>query len=99
MKKLFAVVVVLVLVSILFSVSASADVNSRVAIIISIDTEADKVICKDACDITWEFYGSEDFDVGDLVVLTMWDSETPESIFDDEIVDVVYSGFVAADIH
>jgi len=97
MKKLFAVV--LVLVSILFSVSAIAETNVRVAVIVNIDAETDKAICKDACDIIWEFYGTEDFDVGDLVVLTMWDSETPETIFDDEIVDVIYSGFVAADVH
>lgn len=95
MKKIIAVVLVLV---VLFSVSALADVNSRVAIIISIDTEADKAICEDACGLIWEFYDVEDFDIDDVVVLIMWDSETPESIFDDEIVDVTYSGFAAADV-
>lgn len=96
MKKIIAVVFVFV---VLFSVSALADANSRVAIIIDINEEADKAICEDACGLTWEFFGIEDFDVGDLVVLTMWDAETPDTIFDDEIIDVVYSGFVAADAH
>lgn len=96
MKKIVAVVLVLV---ILFSVSALADVNSRVAIIVDIDEEANKATCEDACGLIWEFFEVEDFCVGDVVVLTMWDAETPESIFDDEIVDVIYSGFVAADVH
>ena len=58
-----------------------------------IDTALDKVICVDAVGYEWEYYGVEDYVVGDLVICTMYDNETKENITDDEIIDVIYSGY------
>ena len=58
-----------------------------------IDTALDKVICVDAVGYEWEYYGVEDYVVGDLVICTMYDNGTTNTIVDDEIVDVVWSGY------
>ena len=39
----------------------------------------------------WEFYGVEDWEVGDSCALTMYDNKT-EQIFDDEIIRTTYCG-------
>ena len=39
----------------------------------------------------WEFYGIEDYQIGDFVSCIVWDAGT-QKIFDDEILDVVYAG-------
>ena len=42
-------------------------------------------------DNIWEFYGVEDWEVGDSCALTMYDNKT-EQIFDDEIIRTTYCG-------
>ena len=61
--------------------------------IVEIDTARDTAICVDAVGFEWEFSEPEDLEVGDLVICTMLDKGTPNYIFDDEIADVVYSGY------
>jgi hypothetical protein len=39
----------------------------------------------------WKFQGVEDWKVGDICACTMYDNNT-ETIFDDEIIDIKYSG-------
>lgn len=58
-----------------------------------VDLMADKAICVDAVGYEWEFYEPEDLEEGDIVICTMYDNGTTETIVDDEIVDVVYSGY------
>ena len=92
MKKFVAVILVLVLVLSITSAVAS-EFYPRCAVITEIDEINDLVVCEDFAGIIWEFYGIEDFDIGDLVAMLMWDCDTPDSIFDDEIIDAVYGGY------
>jgi hypothetical protein len=91
MKKIIISLLLIMLVS-----PAAAETNVRAAIITEI-TE-DVVTAEDAYGLIWEFYITEDLDVGDLVIMEMWDADTPETVFDDEIINVEYSGYTAADI-
>lgn len=89
-----ALVVVIFLGMIFFSMPAKAESSfyPRAAIITEICYEEDLIICVDAAGVEWSFFGVEDFDIGDLVAMLLWDCGTPESIYDDEIIDVVYAG-------
>lgn len=64
-----------------------------------IDLMADKAICVDATGLEWEFYGPEDLEEGDIIIATMYDKGTKNTIIDDEIVDVVWSGYTAREIY
>lgn len=55
--------------------------------------EENKAYCIDAVGYEWTFTEPEDLVKGDLVICTMYDNGTKETIFDDEIVDVVWSGY------
>ena len=60
-------------------------------------TEDDVAVCVDAVDYEWDFYGPEDLEINDVVVCTMYDNGTKDTIVDDKIVDVVWSGYVASE--
>lgn len=70
-----------------------ANTYPRAMEIAEIDTARDMAICVDAVGFEWEFSEPEDFEVGDLVICTMYDNGTKENIFDDEITDVIWSGY------
>ena len=72
---------------------ADASFYARTAVIVDFDFEEDIVVVKDGAGLLWEFYGIEDYCIGDFVSMLMWDVGTPDTIFDDEIIDVVYAGF------
>lgn len=59
-------------------------------------TEDDEAVCEDAVEYLWDFIGPEDLEINDIVVCTMYDNGT-QTILDDEIVDVVWSGYVASE--
>lgn len=61
--------------------------------IVEIDKANDIAICVDAVGMEWEFSEPEDLVEGDIVICTMYDNGTKDTIFDDEIVDVVWSGY------
>lgn len=77
---------------------AFADTNVRAGVIIEINEEDDYAVVEDPCGLIWEFSEIEDFEIGDLVIMTMDDMETPETIMDDVIIDTVYSGYVVAEL-
>ena len=58
-----------------------------------VEIENDIAVCVDATGMEWEFTDPEDLEVGDLVICTMNDKGTKDTIVDDEIVDVVWSGY------
>ena len=60
--------------------------------IVEIDRMADIAVCVDAVGFEWEFTEPEDLEVGDLVICTMYTKGT-QTILDDEIVDVIWSGY------
>lgn len=61
--------------------------------IVKVDLMADKAICVDAVGMEWEFYEPEDLEEGDLIICTMYNKGTTETIVDDEIIDVRWSGY------
>lgn len=54
----------------------------------------DLVIFTDFNGNEWEFYGVEDWTEGDRIAAIMSDNCTPESIYDDVIVQTRYCGWV-----
>ena len=60
--------------------------------IVEIDAKTDLAICVDAVGFEWEFTEPEDLEVGDIVICTMYTKGT-QTILDDEIVDVIWSGY------
>lgn len=42
----------------------------------------------------WEFYGCEDWAIGDICAMTFADAGIPNYIWDDEIIDVRYVGYI-----
>ncbi len=88
-------VVVITIAMIFFSMPARAEKSEfypRAAIITELDLDEDLVTCVDSAGCIWQFYGVEDFGVGDIVAMILWDAGTPESIFDDEVIDAAYAG-------
>lgn len=77
---------------------ADTTITCRVGIVVEANEKTDILVIEDACGLTWEYEGIEDIVEGDVVVMMMYDNNTPETIFDDVILTVEYSGFVAADI-
>ena len=92
MKK-FVAVTLLVVLSVIFG-TAAADTGfyAHTAVIVEFNYDEDVVVVEDAIGFLWEFEGVEDYFVGDVVSMLMWNNGT-ESIFDDIILDVVYSGY------
>lgn len=61
--------------------------------IVEIDRDTDTAVCLDATGNIWEFTEPEDLEVGDLVICTLYDNGTKETFKDDEIIDVIWSGY------
>lgn len=59
--------------------------------IVEIDRTSDLVTCSDGAGNLWAFWGSEDYETGDMVALIM-DSRGTSDIRDDAIVAVRYAG-------
>ncbi len=59
-----------------------------------VEIKNDTAICVDAVGYEWQFTEPEDLFVGDIVICTMYNNKTTQ-IFDDQIVDVVWSGYIS----
>lgn len=69
-------------------------IHSRTGIIYNVDYDNDIVYIVDIVDHVWVFSGTEDWIEGDIISFTLWDSNnTPDSIWDDEIISIGYSGW------
>lgn len=92
MKRFVVLTIILSLVTIN---AIATEPYSRAAVIYDFDYKEDIVKVVDAVGFSWEFYGIEDYCIGDLVVMTMEDkNNTPETILDDHITNTSYGGFV-----
>ena len=70
-----------------------ANTYPRAMEIVEIDRNADVAICVDAVGMEWSFTGPEDLEVGDMVICIMYNNGTTDTIVDDEVVDVYWSGY------
>ena len=65
----------------------------RVAVVSAIDKDTDTVTVTDSVGYMWDFEGIEDWMIGDVVAMTMYDNCTEDIILDDEILKVHYTAF------
>jgi presenilin-like A22 family membrane protease len=94
MKKLF-VMAMMAATSIIMTGCGSknsATIYPATMVITSVDYESDTVSATTATGYIYEFYGTEDWYVGDLAGMIMDDNGTPE-ITDDKILQVRYVGY------
>lgn len=61
--------------------------------VVNLDYQRDIVTCRDGVGFEWEYYGCEDYCKGDIVCCLMATMGTEDTIFDDQIINVDYSGF------
>ena len=89
MKKL----VLLLLVSLALTACGTNqnEIYPRTMVVTEINEEADIVVLTDSVGYIWEFYGVEEWTVGDLCSCIM-DTNGTEAITDDTIIDTRYSG-------
>ncbi len=103
MKKLFLTAAALTAATIAAGAAkapAAPDVSgiyARSAAVVSLYYGADVVTLEDSQGIMWEFYGCEDWNPGEVADLLVWNNGTPETIFDDVILQALYSGYTTAD--
>lgn len=62
-------------------------------IVTEVNRQEDRVVVTDSIGNEWEFDGAEDWHTGDIAAMIMEDNGT-EEIYDDEIIDVQYDGWV-----
>lgn len=62
-------------------------------IVTEVNRQEDRVVVTDSTGNEWEFDGAEDWRTGDIAAMIMEDNGT-EEIYDDEIIDVQYDGWV-----
>lgn len=60
--------------------------------VVDIDKESDIVTVKDSTGNLWEFYGVEDWEIGDCASMVMNNMGT-DSIYDDEIISAQYAAW------
>ena len=60
--------------------------------VVELDRENDIVTCVDGAGNGWEFYGVEDWQIGDFASLLMDDNGTTETVYDDIILMARYAG-------
>jgi len=98
--KIFTIAMTLIIFATLFIACAPAketpverELYALTCEVVEVDRNSDTVTCEDYNGNLWEFFGAEDWDVGDCVSLLMNNSGT-ESIYDDEIVGATYGAWV-----
>ena len=95
-----ALLIILVACLVWFVVSGDAqekeqprDYYALATVVCAIDKSDDRVTCEDSTGNLWDFYGVEDWHVGDNANLLM-DGQHTESIYDDEICGATYGAWV-----
>lgn len=63
-------------------------------IVSACDPDSDRVFLTDTNNNEWAILGVEDWSEGDIAAAIMNDSGTPDSIYDDKIVEIRYSGYL-----
>lgn len=95
MKKLLFILSLVFILSLLFSAAPAVNgYRARAAVVVDIDAAADVVTVEDGEGLLWEFYGVEDWEIGDVAALLMDDSGTPDYILDDAIISATYAGIL-----
>lgn len=89
MRKILALVLIPLM---LWFIAETHVLYPEVGIIVELDYAEDLVTVEDVAGNLWQFYGTEDFCIGDLVRVLMYNAGTPHSIYDDQILIAWYAG-------
>ena len=95
MKKALTILAMVVMVATIV-LSAKANEHKlypRAMEIVEFEYDTDTVVCVDAVGLEWAFYGIEDWDIGDLVIVMLDNNGTPNTMVDDIITDTIFSGY------
>lgn len=68
----------------------SNHVYGKLAIVTDLDSNEDFVSVTDWNGSVWQFYGIEDWNIGDFVDLVMYDNLTEDFIYDDIVISAHY---------
>lgn len=92
MKKFVTLFILLtILCGVLAACYAPAKTYALTTEVVELDRENDVVVCEGFNGNLWEFYGCEDWQIGDIASLLMNDNGT-DTIYDDEIITAHYNG-------
>lgn len=72
---------------------------AKVAEVIDVDERHNIVTVEDATGNIWKYYGIEDYYKGDIVAMLMDNNGTTNTIYDDIIVNVTFSGYTSEDFN
>ena len=93
-KKIIAMVaVIIIMVSTACQCFAMNALYKMPTIVIEVNTKSNIVTCLDSHDHLWQFRDCEDWQEGDLALLTMYTRYT-QKLYDDEIVAAKNCGLV-----
>ena len=84
------VIIIIVLTSLIHQVTLPIDNNTHYvtqAKVIGIDTASDTVQIEDSHGKVWEFFGAENFQKGNSVIVLM-DDQSTSTVYDDTILSV-----------
>mgnify|MGYP006988908499 CR=1 FL=1 len=90
MKRL---IVCLLALAVLLPMAAEAELYPRFGNIVDIEYDTDFVTVDDGLGNLWDFYSAPIamyYYYGDLLVLLMDDNNTPDWIYDDQVIDAYY---------
>lgn len=100
MKKSTAIVIIILVAALVFGLcgvlmnqllNPAANSYALTTKVVELNRENDVVVCENFNGNLWEFYGCEDWQLGDIASLLMDDNGT-STIYDDEIVSARYNG-------
>lgn len=74
------------------AVKTQSETYPMAGIITSLDAKNDLVTVSTGSGLLYDFYGVEDYAVGDIVAMTMDDNGTADSALDDKIIAARYAG-------
>lgn len=78
------------------AVKAQFETYPMAGIITSLDEKNDLVTVSTGAGLLYDFYGAEDYAVGDIVAMTMDDNGTADFVLDDKIIAARYAGWSGA---
>ena len=97
MKRINIILITILIFTLMITNKTQAKTNDskiyhRCMKVIDLNYFTNIVTVEDANGFIFQFVGCEDYFINDLVICTMNNNNTKE-IFDDEIIDTVFSGF------
>ena len=105
MKKLSLIITIVLLATIvtLCITRAENPTSGRTyphcGIVCEVNASENLVTFEDASGNLWSFFGSEDWQPGDIVSVMMYDNGTEKTIYDDQIIEARYNGHISEKIN